>query len=411
MRKHYAIILLSALIFACTDDSDKLMPDSNDTTISQITKSVEYPADDGSIDLQTTYPWKTREMVRDILKAMVPDKAKTLFHIEITDEEYAEIATFTDNLVKDCKDESETYKKIFAYVHDSTEYVTDGYVDNNPYQVFKEHRAICQGYSNLMSVMLHSQEIPCLVVNGLLQGLGHAWNYVYYNNKWWVSDPTNDGSYLMDLPASYTHLMPTIIMATIFEDENFCYNFYESHLNVKKIKSNADQVIIPYSVAGFTITALNPYFESWHDEPSNVKELYIGKNIMTLGEDIIGLRTYAPRLSSINIDPENTNIESYSNVVYRYDSPYFIPKGVTTIELKPMESVGKEILKELENLETVIFPEGTKYIGPWAIEKCPNVKTIYVPAGIEIAENAFVGVHEDVKIIEGEYTSIPQIKM
>lgn len=48
------------------------------------------------------------------------------------------------------------------------------------------------------------------------------------------------------------------------------------------------------------------------------------------------------------------------------------------------------MVAHLYNLEELVIGEGTKYIDDFAVERCPNLKRIYVPETvISISENAF----------------------
>ena len=59
------------------------------------------------------------------------------------------------------------------------------------------------------------------------------------------------------------------------------------------------------------------------------------------------------------------------------------------------------MVAHLENLEELIIGEGTKYIDDYAVERCPNLKRIYIPGTvISISENAFTecGNYEIIKV-------------
>ncbi len=415
MRKHYLFLFTIATIFATScNDSDKYALNlDNEVTVSKPQYTAEFPKDDGSSNLLSLYnaPMDLYnggpKSLRDILNKVGPSIANKLYNMNITEAEYNEIKEFTNALTSECSDDASKYSTIFDYVYGNTIYATSDTVNNDPYPVFKYKTAVCQGYSNLLHVMLHSQEIPCINVNGYMMGMGHAWNYVYYNNNWYVSDPTNDRTYTMSDINSYYGYAPIMMDAVIYEDENFVYGYKYSHIAVTEVKSDGEQLIIPYSVEGFTVTSFDPD-TIYHD---GIRELYVGKNINTFGEYGALWSTFAPNIENVYVDPENTIMESYSNIVYRDKEVYYVAPSARVVELKPAEYYGKETIKDLPNLEIVIFPKGTVTIGSWAIEKCPNLKTIYVPEGVTIEDNAFSEINEDYVIIEGEYTNIPQIKM
>lgn len=422
MKLRYAIYSLAAaalFMTACTNENDAFDLETENSAMQQ--QKVTFPEDDGSKLLSG----KTYVMVRTILQnATSYDFAKTLANIQITEEQYNEIATFTTELVSNCKNNKEKYNTAFKWITTNVKYA-QGWVDNNPYPVFKNKEAICQGYADLLTVMMHSQGIPCFTINGELYNPGsewyiggHAWNYVYTGaegttniKEWYVSDPTNNGSFGIGATSSYGHLRPTIITIPVYEDENFQYNFEDSQLNIFSIKSKEAQVVIPFSVNNLKITSLNIQRAT----PEEVKEIYIGKNITSLGNNFVGLSVHATKVEQFYIDPENSVLESFSNVIYRksgnnYEICMIAPQA-TSIELKPIESFDKESkLKNLENLESIVFVPGTKNIGAWTVEYCPKLHTAYIPEETKVEDGAFSGVASNFKIVRGNYTNIPQIK-
>ncbi|MBO5263314.1 MAG: transglutaminase domain-containing protein [Bacteroidaceae bacterium] len=410
MKQLYTIftaVAASVISISCSDDNN-IGTSMNDIDFATM-QTKSFVEEDDSKELSGAI----NGQIATLLNTAGPEIAGTLNRmLPMTDEEYNEIATFTNNLVKNCTTEAETYITIFDWIVANISYEY-GY-DNEPYPVFKNKKAICQGYSNLLNVMLTSQGIPCINVNGLLlayPGGGHAWNYVYYNNRWYVSDPTNNMRASLVSYSKYQHLSPTSIDAILFEDECCTYTFYESQLNIHSIKANSTSVSIPYSVKGIKVTSLNPATAISPD----IEEIYIGSNIKTLGENFIGLATWAPNLQRVFVDPDNTNLESFSNVVYKKNgtdySICFIPSAVRHIELKPIANFDKESsIKNLHNLETVTFVPGTASIGAYTVEKCPKLHTAYVANSTSIDESAFTGVAADFKIIRGDYTNIVPVK-
>jgi hypothetical protein len=405
MKKIYTIFsfaLSAMLLSACTSDSDKfnLEPDNQES----VTR-IEFPESDGSRDLTTMS--STIAMARVLFTKAGRDAATTLGrHIEIADNEYQEIANFTNELVAGASNEQQKYNKIFSWITGNIKYELG---DQRPYSVFTNKKGVCQGYADLLTVMCHTQQIPCVTVNGMLVPYGgHAWNYLNCDGEWYVSDPTNNGKFRMkDTSGSYDHLVIQEIQATLFEDELCTYSFYNSSLNVESIKDGNTQVVIPYSVENIIISSVNPTLYVSED----VKELYLGKNIKTVDkEGTSSLSTLAKGIEVVVVDPENTVLESFSNVIYRDGQMYFIAPSAKFIELRPIEFDKDSKLKNLSKLESIVFAPGTKSIGAWAVEYCPMLHTAYIPNDTEVHKNAFSGVAADFQIIRGDYTNIPQIK-
>ena len=388
-----AFIIASALFYSCSSNDSDPIEDSETSDITDglnaiVPPSAAFPQKDNS-QAPGSSP---AQLVFDLLSKTGPEIIKGMGYVQIKDDEYKEIKEFTDNLVNGLKSSDEIYKKIFQWVSSEVKY-TNG-VNNDPYPVFKNKQGVCQGYANLLTVMLYSQDIPVLIANGNVGIYGHAWNYVY-TDKWYVSDPTNKGNFLMSELSKYTHLVPLELDADLFEDENFVFDFYEGHLNLRQVKKSDAKLVVPFSTNGFQITSFNPDTAL----PTNIQEIYIGKNIKTLGESIIGLNTHAPSIKHAYVDPENGHMESYGQVIYRNSFTYYVPASAEIIELKPFKTLEKNILTKLSKLETLIVQSGTNKIEAYAIENCPNLKKVYIPVQTTVDPNAFYGVHSTFQII------------
>ena len=391
-------LFLSTFLFSCggnNGDAPVIPDEPEGPTIIQginalVNPSASFAKDDGS----TTYD-SPAKLVANLLTKAGPEIIKGLGYITITDKEYQEIKDFTDQLVKDVEKPFDIYSLIFKWVATNVKY-TNG-VNNDPYPVFKNQQGICQGYANLLTVMLHSQNIPVFIANGILNPIGgHAWNYVYLD-QWYVSDPTNNGHFLMSDHSTYGHLIPLQLDANLFEDEQFVFNFNEGHLNLREVKKSNKQLIVPFSTNGFQITSFNPDTEL----PSNIEEIYIGKNIQTLGESLIGLESHAPSVKHAFVDAANPKMESYGQVVYRNSFTYYVPASATIIQFKDYATLDKNILKSHKKVETVVIQQGTKKLEAYAFEDCPNLQKAYIPEETIVDTNAFYGVHSNFKIIRG----------
>lgn len=366
---------------------------------------LAFPKDDGSKKLDIYNPQKT---ACNLLKSAGVGCTDTMGRIVITSEEYSEIEQFADGLVKGCTTEKEIHDACFNWIyknvkHGST-YDNGSFVSNDPYQAFKTRRAVCQGFANLLFVMLHSQGVPVLLTNGLvfLETLlgGHAWNYVNCDGVWYVSDPTNGGIYEMEKTDSYYFLQPQSFDVILFEEQGCKFDFNEMHLNLCSVTTTSRNFVVPFSAGGYQVTSFNPT----SDLPANIRELYIGKNIETFGENLVGLDLHGSNIERIHVDPEHEKLYSYEGVVYRMNSvyPMYIPAAMKNLVLQPMEVIEKNLVYGNNGIEEVVVAKGTKSIESWAFENCPNLKVAYVPEGVEIAEEAFYGVHGSFKVIRTE---------
>ena len=365
-----------------------------------------FPEGDSSPKLDTSNPQKTASNL--LLSAGIAC-TDTMGRVVITDAQYQEIKTFTDNLVNGSTNQKYIYDKCFAWITSNikygTEYDDGSYVNNDPYPVFTKKKAVCQGYANLLFVMLHTQNVPALVTNGYLNGYGvfggHAWNYVNCDGKWYVSDPTNGGKFDMSSTSSYSHMIPTSFDVILFEKDGCQFEYNESHLNICSVATKSKYFVTPYSVGGYQVTSFNPT----SDLPANVRELYIGKNIETFGNERIGLNYHGANVEYIHVDPQHPRWRSNKGIVYDHysDYPLYIPLAMKVVELLPMETIGKNTVYNHNSVEVAVIAKGTKKIEAWAFENCPNLMVAYIPEGVEIAKDAFTGVHPNFIVLRKEY--------
>ncbi len=403
MKHLYTFLTLLSITFfaSCSDNSNYGIPTDDEPT-----QTKAFATDDGATDISKR---SGGYIAYKLLKDAGIGITDTLGYINITDEQYAEIKKFARELVDGCTTDAQKHDVIFKWITKNIKYE---WGDNDPYAVFVNKKGICQGYANLLKVMLHSQNVPCVIVNGMLEPIGgHAWNYVYYNDKWYVSDPTNNFIFSSGSYSANSQYVPKSIDAVLFEDDYCTYTYYEGMLNVRSIKEGHESVSIPYSAGGYKVTMLNPSVKV----PESVKEIYIGSNITSFGESIVGLSKYAPSVENLYIDPENEHFESFSAGIYDKnktgDNLVLVAEGVKHLELKPIVSFDKESkLRNLPSLETLTFTPGTRKIGSWAVENCPKLRIVYAPVETNIDSNAFRGVAPGYIIIRGNFTNIPQIK-
>jgi len=155
-----------------------------------------------------------------VLAAMDPQRALDISMFSeksdpnaLTADQLAQMKAKADEVTKDCKNNLEKLKALQNFVIKNTTYDNNGNGRNDPYGAFSGGVCVCQGYANILKVLLYTQGIPCIGINGnLFQGdvyLGaHAWDYVYADGKWNVNDPTNGGFFEMDKVDTYKHLQP-----------------------------------------------------------------------------------------------------------------------------------------------------------------------------------------------------------
>ncbi len=410
MKKILLLSIVSAVfaLGSCSSDEEQELQTPSVSVDNNEATRAQFAEDDGKKVLSGAPYVQARNLINKVQADYIAEMTDTLGRANITPGQYAEIQEFTEKLVAGLTTQKDKYTRCFNWIVQNVKYE---YTDNDPYAVFKNLTGVCQGYANLLFIMLHSIDIPAFVCNGILNPIGgHAWNYVYCDGKWYVSDPTNNGSWILAATSSYSHLLPSSFDVVLAKNNGVWFNYTEYNLNICSVESDDAVFIVPFSALGYQVTSFSPTVPL----NPNIKQINIGKNIKSLGEGYIGLSYNAPNVEYVEVDPENTTFASYLGVVYRKNGSEFqltyIPAAMKCVELMPMETMYKNTIYNHNGVETLIIAPGTKKIEPWGVEKCPKLKIAYVPEDTEIANNAFAGVHPDFQIIRGDYTNIPEIR-
>ena len=417
MRKHYLLLALcaSTLLYSCNKGNEAETVQDNSVVEDEyvITRTFAEPDDAVNLDRPS---YDNNYRLRKLLEAAGPSIIQSLGTINITNDQYDEIAEFATELTKSNTTQMQKYTTLFNWVVKNIKYE---FSDNDPYAVFKNRKAICQGYSSLLTVMCYSQGIPTMIANGFLIDpnygeLGHAWVYTCPDSTWTVSDPTNNRTFEMKKTANYKYLSPKQADVDLFMDDVAIYNFQDFSLNLKEIHTGKNPFTVPYSVNGFVITSFNPTTEL----PEEITEIYIGQNINTLGnadDNNVGLVNKGIYLQAAYVDENNKTLMDHKGIVYKRNDGnpllYYIPGAMKFIEMLPMEIVEKNTIHSHMNVEEIYFPEGTKRIESFAIENCPKLKRIYIPTDAEIAKDALYNIPNQVDIVRGAPSGITNITM
>lgn len=403
-------LLAAGCMFSCDNKGDEPVSLAKIENLEEQPKENEnlFPIEDDAIKL-SDYSYCNQMLY--LLGKVDPHNCLVLYDTKIKDYEFQEIKEFTENLVKGETDQVKIMDMIFFWVADNIKY---DFADNDPYPVFKNRKAVCQGYANLYKVMLLTQDIPVISINGLANiggyMVGHAWNYSYANGDWFMADPTNRRIDMVENISGYdSDYQPLSAELALFENDSYLFEFSGGHLNIACVKQGSEKLVLPYSAGGFVVSSFNPE----KDMPAEIKELYMGKNISSIGsEGSIGLEQYGKSVEMVYIDPANPELESINGVVYLKKgdtvTPYFIPYGMTRIEFKPNKVYGKGLVYGHENLEEMYFPDGVEKIEDYAVEACPKLKYVSIPEKTEVSENAFYGMSQNIEIHRrSEGTGIP----
>ena len=410
MKKHFLIFSIAAAtsMFAACDeqyDSNALVQQESEMLVDAY-RTPSFAEPDKSTLLNGTPAANLKAIFNSTGSKVINSMGRGMV---ITEAEYQEIADFTTKLVGSDKPQTTMYQTIFNWIVSNVRYNhTDVSYSNDPYAVFKNRICVCQGYSNLLVVMCYSQGIPAVVVNGLINGMGHAWAYTGPGGNWIVSDPTNNGSWPMNDLSKYTHLVPRDADVDLFFGDVAVYRYNDYSLNVDRVTAKENPLVVPYSAGGFVINSFNPTVAL----PEEIAEVYIGENIKTFGETYdmkLKISNYGKYLQTIHVDEKNPYMLSHKGIVYRKNGDekqlYYIPGGAEYLEFLPMEKVEKETVKDHPNVKVIYFPEGCKSFSASAIEKCPKLERVYIPVDATFPSNALYNCPKNVEVIRGSVPS------
>lgn len=424
-----ALCLAAALCLLGSCAAEDPQAPRNTETFTQVASplSFDYDASHFATPDNSRSLSRTNHMIdlKYILAAMDPQRALDISMFSeksdpnaLTADQLAQMKAKADEVTKDCKNNLEKLKALQNFVIKNTTYDNNGNGRNDPYGAFSGGVCVCQGYANILKVLLYTQGIPCIGINGnLFQGdvyLGaHAWDYVYADGKWYVNDPTNGGFFEMDKIDTYKHLQPLRTDIEVFEDDQFGYDFFQGHLNVSRVKSSGDILTVPFSTHKLRVSAFIPH----QDLPKNVKQVYLGRNIVSLGDDqVVSLAERGTNVETVFVEDQNTKFAAKDGVVYtknwmkKIESLVFIPAAMKSVKLQPIERLEKNIIARHNSIEQLVIVPGTKVMESYAVESCPNLKRVYLPNDCEMQKDALYRCAKDVQITRGDFTGIARVR-
>jgi hypothetical protein len=116
--------------------------------------------------------------------------------------------------------------------YDAVSYQAGLYPPQDAETVFRTHKAVCAGYSQLLEALGKAIGIQILYItgdsrtsNGDISGQGHAWNAVKINNDWYLIDATWDSGYVQgsqfikEYKTSYLFPPPSVMILSHFPDD------------------------------------------------------------------------------------------------------------------------------------------------------------------------------------------------
>jgi len=333
--------------------------------------------------------------------------AANLNGVTITDAHLTEIKKFVEGSI--LSTETTQYAKMMAILKWLRANVKYDYNDQDAYSVFKNRVAVCQGYSNLMVAMLHTQGIKATVVTGFLANAGgHAWVYALADKVWYVADPTNRNTvYKMvkDLSQYKSSLQPWNIDMPLYQDDDFVYDFRNKHFGIRQVLTSAEQVMVPFGALGYVLTAFDPI----GGINPKVRELCLSYNIFSVGEYVQGLKEHGTALENIYVwNEKNHHVNEYDGCVYSVDYStkvntlvklLYVPGGKREINFAPIAKIESKSIEDLARVEVIHFDATTLEFEDYAITSSPKLKEVYVNKNAKVSSKAFEELPATCKVI------------
>ena len=198
--------------------------------------------------------------------------------------------TFTDieklHAIYDWLIENVTYDKTLL------NYVVSNSEDLRKYKgfylegVFDDHRAVCDGISKAFMVMARIEGIECVQVSGVAKssGVGHAWNKVRLNGRWYIVDATGGGVVVGGEKEMLTHRL------FMCNDAYYSTNYTASEYN--NLVADSEYSIyrdLKYTYKGLThdfyiddvdeLADILSYYKSLNDNSKTIDFYYAGENV------------------------------------------------------------------------------------------------------------------------------------
>ena len=298
-------------------------------------------------------------------------------------EQYELIKPVVDAVTEGLTTDYDKARAIYTWVADNIYYdmpaFREGYNKDaaDPVMVMKTKRAVCAGYSQVLSIMFHMAGMPCIYTTGDCSGIGHAWNLACIDGVWcfidstWGSGNVYDNDTFTKGNVNYQYFATTaqFISASRTLDRGFsniCINGVEYSIlyypTLGKYQAlvrdyfprATDTVYIRDYIATVPVTDID---ENCFTSGDNIKNIYIPETIKLINNsffnvDNLNMYILGKDTNLYYIDPSCDNLTVYmpfSSKHFKGEDAYRYKVVNTDFELKSLSIDGNTLTVTVHN--------------------------------------------------------------
>lgn len=184
-----------------------------------------------------TYDMEEQKVIQDAVKEKVEEITGEILKPGMS---YIEREIAINNyLIRTVEYDNEAANQLIEYGKVDEKY----YNSFNAYGALIEGTAVCEGYSEAFKLLCDRAGIDCIIVTGELEVVGHAWNRVRINDKWYDVDVTNNDK--EDLTNSHFNIPMAISDQYLIED-----SYYITDNNIGELVRGTSEQYEYYNYSG-----------------------------------------------------------------------------------------------------------------------------------------------------------------